>query len=330
MSKQFTVDVKKAKGLTYMQAVRVFAASPKLHRPTTQRGRKDAALQARIFAGVCHDWNKGTKGRNKQDNILFYAGVTGKSKMNTVDRLKMRMLHMLNSRESLGDSFDTPSMDSPPAIPKYGKDEPVHVITFSGGMKKMPDLFDLSLNNLMRILRERENISMKTLSERCGVSAPGIQSIESGRALPRIATVAKIADHLNLSDREFDLLAYRLAQQTPDHRFDEKAAKERKEDRRMKAHVEYLKRKDRKSTKVITLEDSLDVQLELSGDDDESETSLKMAGHPAYNNKKLTPDNNEDSISVRPGAGRSRGSGRRRHRKEEAPPQDQGRTPEGS
>lgn len=48
------------------------------------------------------------------------------------------------------------------------------------------------LRELMIVYRVKNGLSMRELAEKCGVSYPTIQRVESGRGKPNRATVAKI------------------------------------------------------------------------------------------------------------------------------------------
>jgi len=56
----------------------------------------------------------------------------------------------------------------------------------------------------MREARARKLLSMRALAEKAGVSLSTIQSIEDGRYLPRLTTVQKLSQVLDVQPEEVD------------------------------------------------------------------------------------------------------------------------------
>jgi transcriptional regulator with XRE-family HTH domain len=73
---------------------------------------------------------------------------------------------------------------------------------------------DLTFHELMKALRERAELSARSLSLAAGLSASYVSKIESGSVLPTISAFANIVKHLRISDKE---IAYLLSTLTKDH-----------------------------------------------------------------------------------------------------------------
>src|SRR5262249_33610820 len=67
----------------------------------------------------------------------------------------------------------------------------------------MPIGIELQVGELLRELREKRGLSVRTLAANAGFSPSFISQVENGQASPSIASLEKIASHLNITLAEF-------------------------------------------------------------------------------------------------------------------------------
>jgi transcriptional regulator with XRE-family HTH domain len=60
-----------------------------------------------------------------------------------------------------------------------------------------------TVGDMVRAERHRRKLSQRALAKRAGVSVPAIQSIETGRHLPRLSTLNKLASAMRCPVAKF-------------------------------------------------------------------------------------------------------------------------------
>lgn len=277
-----------ARRMSYSKCIKLAAAVQESYvRPTTQTGRIAARKRARTYVGVNHDWNKGVAGKHKamgqqKDIVLEPADAI------TPDRVKHAMNYMSDRAHEIGYELSNPSIENPPVHADI--EGAVHVVTVETGFKKMPELYRLPFRSLLRILRERENVSMDDLAIKIKKTQACISRWELGKAVPRIEAFCDVANALHLSSKEFELLCFRYSQVYPAWKWNEEALQDKKEEKKIKRHMYHMKEKAAKQA----------AKLEMSDNSVESEedTTLKMAGHPVYI-KPMKPRKSKSKISTK-------------------------------
>lgn len=268
----------------------MFNEAPESTRPTTAAGRRLAGSASRTYSGVNHDWLKGRRRSSRKNAELNLDDASLRSCI-TKD-VAVRIMRSANARiSSVGYSVrGRGTVENPPVSPTIVA--PVHVITLSSGTRKIPDLQLLSLGNLVRILRERENVSIASLSRSSGVSSGCISMLESEKTTPRLSTVLGVVNALHLSDSEARLVLLRASQAMPERVFSESGAEDAASERRISrsAHMSRARsgRASSRWNSCTVRGGRMKVErMELSsvGDEDEIHAKTRMAGHPAYASK---------------------------------------------
>lgn len=54
------------------------------------------------------------------------------------------------------------------------------------------------MQNIIKMLRARDNISQEELAEKIGISRPALSNIETGKMIPSGKTVIRIANYFNI------------------------------------------------------------------------------------------------------------------------------------
>lgn len=201
------VDSEQLAKLNYDQALKLFNESECLPVPTTREGRKNRTQRSRASLGVDKDWLKGCHDhRGRAVAADMYEKSEEFKKL--IEKIRSRNAYMSKKRRP-----GKPSIENPPLFPEVN--EIVHVLTLPDGRRVFPELWKLSFPNLLRVLRERENVSQLDLARMTGLTHPCISFLENGKTSPRIDTLAKVLSHLHLSQSEFDLVCFRLSDACP-------------------------------------------------------------------------------------------------------------------
>lgn len=304
-SRDTSLTSRNARRLSYSKCLRLALSAKPAKRSTTTAGRVADRKRARTFVGVNHDWLKGVRKSDRRQTAL--AEVSAAAPVSSIDATLARMKESMNYMADMMGHIDyeimhAPSIDYPPVAADIVW--PVHVITIESGTKKLPDLHRLSLGNLMRILRERENVSLDTMAAKIGVTSMCISNAERGRNAPKLKTVAAIVNELHLNGKEFNLLCARLAQVLPAWKWNAEASAEHASDRKDSMRLCYLRNKAEKLRKAGKISDDTEEyvmknfarlkkggkpdtkkieKIELPDVDAESDVfEPKIAGHPAY------------------------------------------------
>lgn len=264
-----------ARRMSYSKCIKLAAAEQESYvRPTTEAGRIAARKRARTYVGVNHDWNKGVAGRHK---ALTSSPVTINTREDvTPARVKLTMNSMADRVYEIGYELSSPSIENPPVIADI--EGAVHVVTVETGFKKMPELYRLPFRSLLRILRERENVSMDDLAIKIKKTQACISRWELGKAVPRMESFCDIVNALHLSSKEFELLCFRYSQVYPAWKWNEEALQDKKEEKKIKRHMYHMKEKAAKQAAKLELSDS-------SVESEEDVNTIKIAGHPVYAKK---------------------------------------------
>jgi len=264
-----------ARRMSYSKCLKLAAAEQASYvRPTSPSGRIAARKRARTYVGVNHDWNKGVAGRHK---ALTSAPVTINTReCVTPDRVKLTMNSMADIVNEPGYELGGMSLEHPPIHADI--EGTVHVVTVETGFKKMPELYRLPFRSLLRILRERENVSMDDLAIKIKKTQACISRWELGKAVPRIEAFCDIANTLHLSSKEFELLCFRYSQVYPAWKWNEEALQDKKEEKKIKRHIYHMREKAAKQAAKLELSDG-------SVESEEDVTTIKIAGHPVYAKK---------------------------------------------
>ena len=276
-----------ARRMSYSKCIKLAAAVQESYvRPTTQTGRIAARKRARTYVGVNHDWNKGVAGKHK---ALTSSQVTVNTRDDvTPDRVKLVMNSMASIVYEPGYELGNMSIEHPPVNADI--EGAVHVVTVETGFKKMPELYRLPFKSLLRILRERENVSMDDLAIKIKKTQACISRWELGKAVPRIEAFCDVVNSLHLSSKEFELLCFRYSQVYPAWKWNEEALQDKKEEKKIKRHMYHMKEKAAKQAAKLEMSDS--------SVESEEDTTLKMAGHPVYI-KPMKPKKSKSKISTK-------------------------------
>ena len=293
-SKLTTIQSDEISRMSYSHAKDFYAQLPEIKRPTTVAGRKTRKNEARVFIGACHDWNKGRYSYSSTDATTSLDNESHRKILNLdalkdklIDRAKLLLKDHENDLPEDGVAYVS-TMDHP-LNPTISGD--VHVITFPGGIKKVPELHRLEFGTLFRILRERENKSCKAYSKETGLSVANIWNLENEKTAPRLDTVARFVNCLNLSDPEFNLVCLRIGQLDNFEAMDKsnskkKAAKAKAGDSSEKKAVKegWCKRK-RPSYGIADVQAQMEDKLELAGKSDVPAPGSDNVNNPS-NRKK--------------------------------------------
>lgn len=204
-------------GLDYCEALDLYRSSKCLPVPSTRIDRESRRLRTRVSLGVNKDWLKGRHGDSRPDRLD--TDMSRKADI-TVDNLRARVAKVVGrlgtAKKPKGGKSCEPSVSNPPREARIT--ECVHVIILPDGRRVFPDLWDLSFQNLVRVLRERENVSQEDVSRMTGLTRPCVSATERGIVIPRLDTLAKMLGCLHLSRDEFDLVCLRYASVCPARR----------------------------------------------------------------------------------------------------------------
>lgn len=221
-NRQPTGKTDRLASMDYFDALDAFRRLPVLPCPTTRKEREARSMRPRVVLGVDKDWLKGSHATDARRSLGTSAQPVEKFREVSVDEIRRRALTTLGGsgrrHSKLAQNRPVPSMRTPPEEPDIL--ERVHAITLPDGRKVVPELWRLPFGGLMRVLRERENLSLSDVASVAGVTPVAVSCMERHVATPRLDTLAGVLSCLHLSDAELDLVCYRFAQVCPRQRLE--------------------------------------------------------------------------------------------------------------